>query len=240
MEQKDDAHAEALLRQKSRRRAVLRLLRAEILYFVTFAAFLLLALLAHSYQYFGWDKSFAVAFQSWNVSGLFGLMRAVSLMGNGAIPWLLTTLTVIAFLSFHHRSEAAGLIMSAGGGELMNFILKTIIARPRPTADLVRVYSQLKTQSFPSGHVTFYVCYFGFLFFVSYAMLKHRSLARRLALTLTALPVFLVGLSRVYLGEHWPSDVIGAYLFGGLWLALSLDFYRRWKERATFHKGETA
>ncbi|MGB9180351.1 MAG: phosphatase PAP2 family protein [Pyrinomonadaceae bacterium] len=238
MEHEDDAHAEALLQQNSRRRAVLRLRRAQLIYVIALAAFLSLALFAHSYHYFVWDRAFSVAFQSWRVPGLFGLMRAVSFVGNGLTPWLLTIATVIAFLAFHHRSEAAGLILSAGGGELMNFILKTIIARPRPTADLVRVYSQLKTQSFPSGHVTFYVCYFGFLFFVAYAMLKHRSLERRLALTLTALPVALVGLSRVYLGEHWPSDVIGAYLFGGLWLALALHLYRRWKERATFHQAE--
>lgn len=240
MEQKDDAHAQALLHQKSRRRAVLRLRRAELIYLIVLAAFLLLALLAHSYQYFYWDRWLAVAFQSWRVPGLFTLMRAVSFLGNGLTPWLLTVATVIAFFSFHYRSEAAGLIMSAGGGELMNFILKTAVARPRPTADLVRVYSQLKTQSFPSGHVTFYTCYFGFLFFVSYAMLKHHSLSRRLALILTALPICLVGLSRVYLGEHWPSDVIGAYLFSFLWLALSLELYRRWKARATFHRGETA
>jgi undecaprenyl-diphosphatase len=91
------------------------------------------------------------------------------------------------------------------------------------------------TRSFPSGHVTFYVSYFGFLFFTAYALLPRGSLLRRLALTLTALPVLLIGVSRVYLGEHWPSDTIGAYLWSGVWLAFVLWMYGRWKLRRSFY-----
>ena len=143
-------------------------------------------------------------------------------------------MTAILFLVFNKRSEAAGIVLSAGGSALLNSILKKVIARPRPTSDLVMVFRPLDTQSFPSGHVTFYVCFFGFLFFTAYALLPRGSVARRVALILTALPILLIGLSRVYLGAHWPSDTIGAYFSSGLWLAFSLDMYRRWKGEATF------
>jgi undecaprenyl-diphosphatase len=117
-------------------------------------------------------------------------------------------------------------------------VVKYVVARPRPTLEHVRVSGEWAHESFPSGHVTFYVCFFGFLFFVAFALLPRGSFVRRVALVLTALPVALVGLSRIYLGAHWPSDTLGAYLLSGLWLALSLHLYRRWKQKATFHPEE--
>lgn len=218
-------------------RAVRRLWRAETFYAAALAAFAVLAFFAYLDPYFGWDLRVSSAFnwKTFTPPGLFQLMLFVSFFGNRWAPWVLTVLTVIIFLAFRRRSEAAGLILSVGGGSLINSLLKLLISRPRPAPDLVPNYRDMITQSFPSGHVTFYVCYFGFLFFVAFALLSPGTLARRLALTLSALPVVLVGFSRIYLGAHWPSDTLGAYLWSGLWLAFSLDMYRRWKQSATLH-----
>lgn len=219
----------------SRRTASRRLLRAEVFYGAGLGAFTLLAILAKYNAYFGWDLRAARALQALDAPGVFDLMRLVSVPGNRWIPHAITAATALLFLLFRRRSEAAALLLSAGGGALVNFLLKLLIGRPRPTADLVNVFRELGTRSFPSGHVTFYVCYFGFLFFVAYALLPRGSFVRRAALVLAALPVLLIGFSRVYLGAHWPSDTLGAYLVSGLWLAFSLHMYRRWKQRATFH-----
>lgn len=217
----------------SRRRAVRRIWRAEVVYTVGLAAFAVLAALARSNAYFTWDLRLAHNLQSLDIPGLLTFMRTISFVGDGWHPYALASATVIALFGFGHRSEAAGLAISSGGGALLNSLLKTFIARPRPAGELVTVFRELSSQSFPSGHVTFYVCYFGFLFFAAYAILPRGSTARRMALVLLALPVILVGPSRVYLGAHWPSDTLGAYLFAGIWLALSLDLYRRIKTRIT-------
>jgi membrane-associated phospholipid phosphatase len=230
----------SMFQRLRRLRAARRLWRAQTVYLMALAAFAVLAAFAHTYAYFGWDQTMEVWLQHLPLPGMASLMSFVSIFGNRLTPWALTIATVLLFVVVGRRSEAAGLTLSAGGGELMNSLIKLFIARPRPSEGLVQVAVNLHTQSFPSGHVTFYVCYFGFLFFVAYALLPHRSTARRLSLLLTALPVALVGLSRVYLGAHWPSDVLGAYLFGGLWLALALDIYRRWKRNATMHPEEKA
>ena len=202
------------------------------------AAFAVLALLAKANAYFSWDRSVAHAVQSIPLPGMEALMRAVSFVGDGVTSWVVVIAALVLFLARGRRSEAFGLLLSAAGGPALNRMLKYLIARPRPTMELVRVSGDWAHESFPSGHVTFYVCFFGFLFFVAFALLPKGSTARRVACGLAALPVALVGLSRVYLGAHWPSDTLGAYLFSGLWLAISVDVYRRWKRRATFHAEE--
>lgn len=231
-----DAPFETPVEATGRRLAARRILRAEYFYLLGLVGFAVLAAFAYFYAYFGWDLRAARAVQSLSAPGVAGLMRATSIFGNGWIPYGLTAATMLVFLAFRRRSEAAGIVLSAAGGGLLNSLLKTLIHRPRPASDLVTVLFQQPSLSFPSGHVMFYVAYFGFLFFVAYALLPRGSHLRRLALLLAALPVALIGLSRVYLGAHWPSDTLGAYLVGSLWLAFSLDMYRRWKERATFKK----
>jgi undecaprenyl-diphosphatase len=225
-----------------RQRAVQRLWRAETIYIVALAAFAVLAIFAHLDPYFRWDLEVSEHFNwtTFTLPGLFPLMRFVSVFGNSWTPYALTAAAVILFLLFRRRSEAFGLTLSAAGSGLINSLLKAIVARPRPAPNLVMSFPTTITRSFPSGHVTFYVCYFGFLFFVAYALLTRGSMVRRVVLTLTALPVLLVGFSRVYLGAHWPSDTLGSYLWSGVWLAFSLWMYRRWKARRTFHPEKKA
>jgi len=218
--------------------AARRLLRAEVVFLAGLAAFSVLALLAKANAYFAWDERVADALQSLPVPGMEAAMRAVSLPGDGVTSWLIFFAAFIGFFARGRRSEAFGLMLSTAGGSGINRLVKYLVARPRPTMEHVRVSGAWAHESFPSGHVTFYVCFFGFLFFVAFALLPKGSTARRAACALAALPVLLVGLSRVYLGAHWPSDTLGAYLFSGLWLAFSLEMYRRWKRRASFHPEE--
>jgi undecaprenyl-diphosphatase len=223
-----------------RRRESRRLHRAEVAYAASLILFAVLAVLAHEYAYFAWDLRLARAIQSVDLPGWAALMRWASLFGDGATPWGLTIVTALLFIAWRRRSEGAGVVMSVGGGTLINNLLKLLVERPRPAAELVGFSYASREMSFPSGHVTFYVCFFGFLFFAAYALLSRGSRVRRAALVLLPLPVLLVGLSRIALRAHWPSDVLGAYLLSGVWLVFSVEAYRRWKRRATFHPEEPA
>ena len=111
-------------------------------------------------------------------------------------------------------------------------LIKLLVTRPRPSADLVHVFWPLSTSSFPSGHVLLATAFYGFLGFLLYTLLKP-SWYRVLGLCVIGLIVILMGPSRIYLGQHWFSDVLGAYVLGSLWLALSVRVYR-WGEPRFF------
>lgn len=100
----------------------------------------------------------------------------------------------------------------------VNSVVKEIIERPRPSPSLVHVESQPSSFSFPSGHADTVMVLFGFIFYLAAVHLRDTRL--RLAVQAACLWIILVtGIQRVYVGDHWPSDVLGGYYLGGLMLA---------------------
>jgi undecaprenyl-diphosphatase len=79
--------------------------------------------------------------------------------------------------------------------------------------------------SFPSGHTTYALVFFGLLAFLALRLIKKASIVR-LVQVLIVLLVTLVALSRIYLEAHWPSDVLGSFLFGGMLLILAILIYK--------------
>ena len=160
------------------------------------------------------------------------MMLAVSWLGSGLTPTVMVITTGLMLLKAGFKVEALTCVFGVGLGNVVNHLLKYFIGRPRPDSSLIQVMTQVKFDSFPSGHVTFYMEFFGFIFFLAYVLFR-RGWLRRASLISLGLLITLVGVSRVYLGAHWPSDVIGAYLAGGAWLLLMIEVYRRWKARAS-------
>lgn len=214
----------------SKPRAISRARWAESVFLAALIVCGALAVLAHRYAYFEWDIALAQRIQSVTLPGFGGLMTAVSLLGSGWLPWLLVVTTGLVLISAGLRIEGFVTLAGTGLGWPVNMLLKFLIARPRPSDTLIHVSGKFHYESFPSGHVVFFVEFFGFMLFLSYVLLKPGRL-RLASMIVLGLLVFLVGLSRVYLGAHWPSDVAGAYLSGGIWLVLMIEVYRRLKAR---------
>ena len=157
------------------------------------------------------------------------LMIAVSWPGYFGRQFVVALCVAALLLRFRLKIEAACLLISLGSIWLLTNAIKIIVGRPRPSPDLVEVYAHSATCSFPSGHVTSYLALYGFLFYLVYTLMS-RSPLRSALLTLLGAMIGLVGISRVYLGAHWASDVLGGYCFGFFWLALTIYVYRRRKD----------
>ena len=122
------------------------------------------------------------------------------------------------------------LIPLAGLITFINDALKIAINRPRPTQDLVTIYLPETGKSFPSGHAFFAVLVLGMLTYLSITHMSKPGL-RILTLSVFLVLVLLVGASRIYLGAHWTSDVVGGYIVGGWFLVTLIWLYQILKPR---------
>lgn len=147
----------------------------------------------------------------------------------GARPSLtfLAVIAVLALVLRGRRAEGAYVTLATGGAALLNVGLKLLFQRARPDAAAVYLVARPDSFSFPSGHA---MCSAGF--FASLAVVAHvlggRSVWSRLATACCLLLALGVGLSRVYLGVHYASDVLGGQLGAAAWVsALTGWFYPR-------------
>jgi membrane-associated phospholipid phosphatase len=207
----------------------------QVSLFAAVGAFAVLTFMVKTTPSFPIDLEIERAIQSINSPIFAGLMYLISWPGFSPQSFILSVLIVLAIYLFGLRWESITGLVAALLPPLVNVIVKDFIRRPRPTVDLVNVFGILNSYSFPSGHVMFYVGFFGFLWFLVYTLLK-RSWRRTLLLIFLGILIGLVGISRIYLGQHWPSDVLGAYLLGGLTLVAILQFYRWGKKRFFVHQ----
>ena len=144
------------------------------------------------------------------------------------IVWILSPLAVLIALVARRWLAALSILLASSTGVLVGVVIKGRVARPRPTADLARVYDSPESYSFPSITSFFAAVFLGM---VGYLIWRPR---RRVAIvTVGGLLLLSSGLSRVYVGAHWATDVLGGWLLGGAWLFVMIALQRWWLSRST-------
>jgi membrane-associated phospholipid phosphatase len=126
-------------------------------------------------------------------------------------------------------------VLAAGLSSLLDSPIKAVVNRPRPTPDLIKVFVAEHGSGFPSGHALFAVVFLGFLAYLAITHLRRRSL-RTLSFVGLLMLILLIGASRVYLGVHWPSDVLGGYLIGAVLLVVLIYLYHTGQFRKDLNK----
>ena len=225
------AHAETAPAPVRRYRAVL----FQVTLVLVVVAFSLLTFLVKTTPSFPIDLRITRGLQLINIPLFRELMTLVSWPGFSPQSMIITVLIVLVIYGFGLQWEALMALIAAVFSTAINVLVKDLIQRPRPTSPLVNVLEALNSYSFPSGHVMFYTCFFGFVWFLAFSLLKP-SVKRSLLLAFFGGLVLLVGVSRIYLGEHWASDVLGAYLLASLTLVVIIQAYRWGKTRFFVHQ----
>ena len=209
--------------------------RNNVLFVTALISYIALAVLAYFFNYFAWDKKIEDAIQRTTIPGFHPAMITLSMLGDRWIPFALVVVVSLLLVLYKKRLEAIVCLCGVALGAALNAVTKILVARPRPDQSLVQVLAQYNHDSFPSGHTFFFVEFFGFLFFILYITPLRHAVRRTFLISLGILIAF-IGISRVYMGAHWPSDVIGGYLAGTLWLALMIKVYERLKAKQNASK----
>jgi len=185
---------------------------------------LIMSIFAWFIKQFPGDLYWTLRLQSFHNNFLLSIMKGASFIFGG---WFsIVVVIVIGILVWWRIGKLEAILITVAGMlSLVNTVLKLIIGRQRPPANLVQVFYPMQTNGFPSGHAMFSIMVLGLLAYFIYINMKNHILRTVVLLGLIAL-ILLIGTSRVYLGVHWPSDVIGGYLIGGALLTALIWFYQ--------------
>lgn len=156
---------------------------------------------------------------------LDNLAIGVTFLGNPSVLTLLSAVFGVFLLRQRRWASALVLSILATGGICLNYLLKDLFARDRP--ELWERTLELRTYSFPSGHAMIALIVYGFM---AYWIATRYRAWRNLVVGAVVFLVTTIGLSRLYLGVHWPTDVIAGYAAGLVWLLtciLSLEIAQK-------------
>lgn len=200
-------------------------------FFLAASVYLLMAAVAgglagefrESHIFARWDWLIAQYFLSVRSELLTGVMKFFTFLGDAEFVTA-TMIIILASLTLKKKYVySIALTLSAAVSFVTSFLLKDIFSRPRPQGHQLVVEGGF---SFPSGHAIIAVALYGMLtyFLVKYFKNKYAKIASGIA---GFAVIAAIGVSRIYLGVHWPSDVIGSYIFGGLWIGIIIWLVRK-------------
>ena len=156
------------------------------------------------------------------------IFRALSALGSPLVMITVAVGVAVFLVISKQRLMLEGWLLAVGGGLLLNNVVKNAIHRPRPHA----AAGLYQGWSFPSGHAMGSLIVFGMLAYLLILLGPRNRRAQVAIVGCATLLILAIGLSRLYLGAHYFSDVVGGYAAGMLWLSAcisGLEVTRRWR-----------
>lgn len=167
----------------------------------------------------GFDLGIMTAIHSHASPALMHIMFTFTDIGSAGPVFALLAATLAWLLLAHRRRDAAGLVVTVVAALALNQVLKVVFQRQRPTVPWALAHE--RNFSFPSGHAMMGIVVFGMFAYLLYRHLRSR-VASVFDIVVAAVLVIGIGLSRVYIGVHYPTDILGGWLGGGIWLVSAI------------------
>ncbi|MDF2961331.1 MAG: phosphatase family protein [Paenibacillus sp.] len=195
-----------------------------VLSFLFATGFAFIAAIIHERQADPFDKTIMEVVYSYRSTGFTSFIKGIAFIGS---EWMVGILVLVFSLFFfillRYRRRLFFFIGVIAGSVLLNEGLKLLFHRKRPTLDRIM---DAAGSSFPSGQSMIAVVLYGILIFLLWPHLTS-ALKRWTAILLGISIITAIGFSRIYLGVHYPTDVLGGYTAGGSWLCVAIwVFYR--------------
>jgi undecaprenyl-diphosphatase len=142
------------------------------------------------------------------------IMLEITFLGTGTVVLMIVAVSALFLWLTKHRYSAVLLLVSTGGAIALNNLLKVGFGRPRP--QVVEWGTNAMSWSFPSGHAMSAAVVYGTVAYLA-ARLQERPIQRVITMLVAFIIIVLIGLSRLYLGVHYPSDVLAGVIIGLAW-----------------------
>jgi undecaprenyl-diphosphatase len=185
-----------------------------------------LSLAAYYFGVFPFDLKVAFALRGEDDPVFAALMTAVSFLGDGWVPVILV-FAVAAICALKKKWVEAAFVVATLTSGILAGVLKMLVGRSRPPSfslDPNDIFQSFNQYAYPSGHVMLFVVFYGFVGYLAWKFLA--GWMRWTVISICAALIVLIGPSRIYLGEHWVSDVIGSYIIGTFWLIILILLYQ--------------
>lgn len=206
----------------------LQLTTAFMISLLSLIGFSCMAILISRQKIVSFDSTVISFIQGLESPLLTDIMKFFTFIGSTVSVAVLTMIALFfLYIVLGHRSELILLTASILGSNLLFITLKLFFQRARP--DLYRLI-EVSGYSFPSGHATNACTLYGILAFLLWRHIPTR-LGRTVLIISSIMMILTVGISRIYLGVHYPSDIIGGYCISAFWLTMLIWFYQQYKEK---------
>lgn len=152
-------------------------------------------------------------------TGVTNVVRSITFLCSEIF---MIALAIILLVIVKNKGISLRLVLNMAGAALLNKIVKAIFARPRPIG--INLIEE-SGYSFPSGHSMISFAFYGYVVYLIYTKVQNKCI-KRISITILTILIPLIGLSRVYLGVHYISDVIGGFVLGLIYLMLFIKFVK--------------